>query len=197
MRGQAAPRSATATASGSLGTCAGGASAREIALSHHHPAHVFDDRLAALVESARAHIDDAALLVRVFLEADHLRDGGQRVARIDRLQEAAIGVAEIGDGVERDVGHGLAEHDMEREQVVDWPCGVADRASEGFRALRREARAIKRRIERGVAVAQRARRRMADRLAEAKILEEPACGGLGGRGAGHGGSKTRSDRRNR
>src|SRR5262249_9371149 len=39
-----------------------------IALSHHHPANILDDRLAALIEAARAHMDDAALLVRVFLE---------------------------------------------------------------------------------------------------------------------------------
>ncbi len=36
-----------------------------------------------------------------------------------------------------------------------------------------------RRIERGVAARQRARRRVTDRLPEAKVLEEPACGGLG------------------
>ena len=181
MRGQAAPRSATATASGVLGNLRRKRLGAEIALSHHRPADVFDDRLAALIEPARAHVDDAALFVRVFLEADHLRNRRQRVAGKDRLQEPAIGVAEIGDRIERDVGHGFAEHDMEGEQIVDWACGVADGASEGFRALGREACAVKRRIERRVAVAERARRRVADRLADAKILEEPACGGLGRR----------------
>ena len=111
-----------------------------VALSHHHPADIVDDRLAALVEPLRAHIDDAALPVRVLLEADHLGDGGERVAGKDRLQEPAIGVAEIGDRVERDVGDGLAEHDMEGEQIVDRACGIADGAREGLRALRREAR---------------------------------------------------------
>ena len=47
---------------------------------HHHPADIIDNRLAALIEPLRAHIDDAALPVRVLLEPDHLRNGGERVA---------------------------------------------------------------------------------------------------------------------
>ena len=42
---------------------------------------------------------------------------------IDRLQETAFGIAEIGDRIERDVRHGLAEHDVENEQIVDRACG--------------------------------------------------------------------------
>ena len=167
-----------------------------VALSDHHPADIVDDRLAALIEPLRAHIDDAALPVRVLLEPDHLRNGGERVAGKNRLQEPAIGVAEIGDRVQRDVGHRLAEHDMEGEQIVDRACRVADGASEGFRALRREAAAGERRIERGVAAGQRARRRVTDRLAEAKVLEEPACRGLGGRSS-HPTVRRRTDRCNR
>ncbi len=42
------------------------------------------------------------------------------------LQEPAIGIAEIGDGVQRDVGHGLAEDDVEHQQVVERRLVVAD-----------------------------------------------------------------------
>ena len=165
-----------------------------VALAHHHPAHVVDHGLAALVEAPRAHIDDAALPVRVLLEADHLGDRRQRVARIDGLEEAAVGVAEIGDGVERDVRHRLAEHDVEGEQVVDRARRIADRPGEGLGALRREARPVERRIERGVADVERARRRVADRLADAEILEEAAGGGLGRGGSWASGVRKRGAR---
>ena len=60
-------------------------------------------------------------------------DGGKRVAGIDRAEKAAIGIAEIGDGVERNVRHGLAEHDMEHQQIVDRAAGIADRMGEASR----------------------------------------------------------------
>ena len=75
-------------------------------------------------------MDDAALLVRVFLEPDDLRGRRQCIACEHRLREPAIGVAEISDRVERDVRHRLAEHDMEGEQVVDRACRIADGACE-------------------------------------------------------------------
>ena len=43
----------------------------------------------------------------------------QRVAGVDQAEEAAVGVAEIGHGVERDVRHGPAEHEVEGEQVLE------------------------------------------------------------------------------
>ena len=159
---------------GKLGNVGLGRRGACIAFSHHHPAHVVDHRLTALIEALRAHKDHAALPVRILLEPDHLRNGGQRIARKDRLQEPAIGIAEISDRVQRDVRHRLAEYDMEGEQIVDRAGRIADRASEGFRALWREARPGQRRIKRGVATIQRARRRVPDRLTEAKVLEEPA-----------------------
>ena len=137
-----------------------------------------------LVEALRADVDDAALAVGVFLEADHLGGRRQRVAGIDRLEKAAGGVAEIGDRVERDVGDRLAEHDVEGEQVVDRRLRIADRAGEGLGALHGEARPVERRIKRDVAGRERARRRVAERLAEAEVLEEPAGGGLGRRAQG-------------
>ena len=156
-----------------------------VTLSHHHPAHVIDDRLAALIGPFRAHIDNATLPVRVLLEPDHLRNGRERIAGKNRLQKPAIGIAEIGDRVQRDVRHRLAEHDMEGEQIVDWACRVADRASKSFRALRRETRPGESGIERGVAAVQRAGRCVTDGLAEAKVLEEPPCRGLGRNGGSH------------
>jgi hypothetical protein len=38
-------------------------------------------------------------------------------------QAVLLGVAEIGDRVERDVRHGLAEHDVEDQQVVEGGSG--------------------------------------------------------------------------
>ncbi len=126
-------------------------------------------------------MDDAALPIGILPEADHLGDGGERVARIDGLEEASLRVAEIGDGVQRNVRHRLAEDDMEGEQVVDRARRIADGAREGLGALGREARPVEGGIERGVARVQRARRRVADRLAEPEILEEAARRGLGRR----------------
>ena len=53
--------------------------------------------------------------------------------------EPHIGVAEVGDGVERDVGHGLAEHRVEDEQVVHRLPLEAERAGELGVAVQRVA----------------------------------------------------------
>ncbi len=143
-----------------------------VALAHHHPAHIVEHLGAVLLEAGRADIDDAGLAARVFLQADDFRGGGERVARIDRAQEAAIRIAEIGDRVERDVGDGLAEHDVEHEQVVDRRARIADRIGERVGRLRRKARAEQRVVERDVAGRHGARRRVADGLAEPEVLEE-------------------------
>ena len=151
---------------------------RGVALSHQHPAAIGQHRLAGGVETGRADIDDSGLAVRALLEADHLGDGGQRLARIDRLEKAPVRIAEIGDGVERDVGHGLAEHDVEDEPVVEGASRVPDRLGEGIRGLHREARAVERGVERGVARRDGARGCVANRLAEPEVLEEAPRIGL-------------------
>ena len=64
----------------------------------------------------------------------------KRVARIDRLEETAVGIAEIGDRIERNVRHRLAEHDMKHQQVVERRVRIADglraKASEDCTAKR-------------------------------------------------------------
>jgi hypothetical protein len=179
---------------GNMGLRSGGAG---VAFSDHHPADVIDDRLAPLIEALRTHVDDAGLPVRVLFEPDHLRNGGERIAGKNRPQEPAIGVAKIRDRIQRHVRHRLAEYDMEGEQIIDRACRVADGASEGVCGLGRKTRAGQRRIERRVAAVQGPRRRVTDRLAEAKVLEKPACCGLRLGTNGHSRVKIRSDRCNR
>src|SRR5258708_453849 len=64
-----------------------------IALPHHHPAHVVDDRRAALVETLRADINRAGLTVRVLAQADHFRARRHRVARVGRRAAGSGGPA--------------------------------------------------------------------------------------------------------
>ncbi len=155
-----------------------------LALAHQNPARIAQHDLVALVAADRADIDDAGIARRGLLQPDHLRGRRERVARIDRLEEAPIGIAEIGDGIERNVRHRLAEDDVKDEQVVDRRRGIADRAGEGVRGLHGETRAVERRIERRIPGPHRARRRMDDGVAEVEILEEAAGTGLRAR-AGH------------
>ena len=124
---------------------------RLVALAHHHPAHVLQHLGAVLLEAGRAHVDHAGLAARVLLQPDHFRDRSQRVARIDRAQEAAVRVAEVRDRIERDVRHGLAEHDVEHQQVVERRGRIADRVGERVGGLRRKARAEQRVVERDIA----------------------------------------------
>jgi hypothetical protein len=86
-----------------------------------------------LVRAGGAHIDRARLAVGILLEANDFGHSRQRVARKHRLQEPAIGIAQIGNGIERDIRHRLAEDDVEREQVIDWRLGVANGFCEGIR----------------------------------------------------------------
>ena len=143
-----------------------------VALSHHHPAHVFEHRAAVLFGARRAHIDDAGLAVGIFLQPDDFRKRAQRVARIERRAEIASGIAEIGDRIERDVGHGLAEHDVKHQQIVDRRARIADRLREFVRRLHREARAEQAGVERDIAHCHRARRRVTDHFADAKIFKK-------------------------
>jgi hypothetical protein len=150
-----------------------------VALSHHHPAHVFQHRRAVLLAAARAHIDDAGLAIGILLQPDDLGRGAERVAGKHRGQELAAGVAEIGHGVERDVRHGLAEHDVENQEIVERRLAIADGGGENRRRLHGKARSEQSEVERSIACRHRARGGVADDLAEAKVLEEIAGIGLG------------------
>ena len=90
-----------------------------VALAHHDPAHIGQNRLAVLIAAGRAHINRAGLVIRVLFEADHFGSGGERIAGINGCEKSAIGVAQIRDRIERYVGHGLAEHDMDDEKIID------------------------------------------------------------------------------
>src|ERR1700722_12830339 len=125
---------------GELGHDRGGRGRSRVPFAHHHPADVIDDFGAMLIEAARARIDDSAFAIGIFLEPDDFRGSRQRIAGIDGRKEAAGGIAEIGDGVERNVGDGLAENDMEGEQIVDGAAGIADRLSKTIRRLHGESR---------------------------------------------------------
>src|SRR5208282_2314163 len=98
----------------------------------------------------------------------------QRIARIDGTAEIATGIAEIGDGIERNVGHGLAEHDVKDKEIVDGRARVTDRLGKSVRGLHRKARAEQAGIERDVAGRDRARRGVTDHLANAEIFEKIA-----------------------
>ena len=52
---------------------------REIALFHHHPAHIVQHRLPVLIDPLRAHIDHAGLPVRVLFQPDHRAFRPQRI----------------------------------------------------------------------------------------------------------------------
>ena len=151
---------------------------RFVAFAHHHPADIFEHRRAVLLVAGGAHIDDAGLAARIFLQADDLGERAERVAGIDRAAEIAAGIAEIGDGVERDVGDGLAEHDVKHQEIVDRRARIADRLGELVRRLHRKARPEQAVIERDIAGGHGARRGVTDHLADAEILEEIAGTGL-------------------
>ena len=149
-----------------------------IALAHHDPTGVLEHFAAVLLAAGRTHINDAGLAARVLLEPDHLRDRVQGVAGIDRSKETTFGIAEIGDGIERDVGNSLAEDDVKHQEIVDGRARVPDRPREGIRRLRRKARAEEPAIERDIAHRERPRRRVPDHLADAEILEKVTGSGL-------------------
>ena len=152
---------------------------RLVAFAHHHPAREIEHGLAVLIGAARAHIDDTGLLVGIFLQPDHFRHRIERVAGIDGFEEVAIGIAEIGHGVERNVRHRLAEHHVENQEIVNRRVPVADLGGEGVGRLHGKARAEQAVVKRHVADRDRARRGVADVLAETEILEKIAWIGLG------------------
>ncbi len=150
-----------------------------VALTHHYPARIIEHRIAVLVVPTRAHIDDARLAVGVLAQADHLGYGAERVAGIDRLQEATVGVTEIGHGIERDVRDCLAEDDVKHQEVVERRARIAQALRERVRRLHGEARPEQPVIQRDIAGGDGSRRGVADLLAEAEVLEEIAGIGLG------------------
>ena len=166
------PEDSGSSAVGSRGTCSPDAAAlssrfRTITQRTYSSTWVPSD-----FEADRAHEHDAGLAVGIFLQPDHFGDGAERVAGIDRREKAAIGITEIGDRIQRDIRHGLAEHDMEHQQVVDRRARIADRFRKGIRRLNREARAEQPVIDRDIAGRDGARRGMADGLADPEILEK-------------------------
>ena len=120
-----------------------------VALAHHHPAHIVDDRSPRWLTPASGHRRRRSA-VGVLLQPDHLGSGGQRVAGIDRLSES---------------GHRRSRDWRPRSARCPAPscrrrcgrragrrpgAGIAERG----RTCRRsagEARAVERRIERDVA----------------------------------------------
>ena len=147
---------------------------RLIALTDHDPAHIFEHFAAVGLAAGRAHEHDAGLAAGVLLEADHLRDRADGVARIDRGQEPAGRIAKIGHRVDRDIRHGLAEHGVEHQEVINRGAWVADRLREGVRGLHRKARPVEPVVERDVAGRDGPRRGVPDQRPDAKVLEEVA-----------------------
>src|ERR1700685_3536581 len=96
------------------------------------------------------------------------------MGRVNRRAEATIGVAEIGDRIERYVGDGLAEHDMEDQQIVDRRPRITESLGEGVRPRHGEPPAEQSGIERDVAGGDRARGGVADDLADAEIFKKIA-----------------------
>lgn len=83
----------------------------------------------------------ASVLRRPWLERDDLGFRFQRIPRINGNAEDAAPIAQRRHGTHGDVGNGLAESDLEYQNVVQGAGPVAKRLREGFRALQRKARA--------------------------------------------------------
>src|SRR5699024_8422649 len=122
-----------------------------IGLVDHDPTSPVDDRVTVLVPGRRPDVDDTGATVAVLLEADDLGAGGDRVTGDDRSMEAQLRVAEVGDGVERDVGHRLAEGDVEPDEVLDGMGVEAAVGGEGGRGGEGESGRVERTVEGTVA----------------------------------------------
>src|SRR5690606_12102508 len=96
------------------------------------------------------------------------------VARVDRREEAHVGVTEVGHRVGRHVGDALAEHQVEHEQVVRHLALEAERLREVGRRGERARVAGQGDVERQVAAVNGARGRVAEQLPRPELLEEPA-----------------------
>src|SRR4051794_15305045 len=82
----------------------------ECALLDQDPALVDADVLAALVHPGGAHVDDAAVRLAARLAlVQHLARASQGVAGIDEAREGHVPIAEVRDGLLREVFHRHAE----------------------------------------------------------------------------------------
>ncbi len=149
-----------------------------VAFLHHHPADVFKHGGAVLIGAGGAHINDPGLTARILFEPDDLGERAQRIARINRCAEVAAGIAEIGDGIERDIGDGLAEDDVEYEQVVDRRTRITDRLGKLVRRLHCEAWPEQAVVKGDIAGGHRSRGGVTDHLADAEILKAIAGTGF-------------------
>ena len=152
---------------------------RGVVLPHHDPADIVQHRAVQLVEPGGPDIDHPGLAVRVLLQPDHLGLRPQRVAGPDRRQEPALGIAKVRHRVQRHVGHGLAEDDVERHQIVQGRTVQPAVLREHVRGIQRMPRRIQRVVQRPLALAHRAGDGVVDHVADAVILEEAARIGLG------------------
>src|SRR5215468_960575 len=151
---------------------------RLVALSHHDPAYVFEHLTAVRLATGRAHEDDAGLAARILLEPNDFGLGIKSVSGIDRRENAAGGIAEIGDGVERDVRYRLAEHDVEDEEIIDRRARIADRTCEDIRGLHGKTRTEQAIVERDVPDRDGARNGMLNHLADVEVFEKVTVAGL-------------------
>src|SRR5271165_1157573 len=143
----------------------------QVVLTHHHPADVIDNHLASLIRAYRAHVDDARLAVLFLPEAYHGRFCCKRVTRIDRLTKTPIRIAEVGHGVEGNVGHCFSKHDVKGQQAVDGCVLQAQVGGELGRGSDHETGTEECRGERYITVCHRSRRGMDDLLTQSEILE--------------------------
>src|SRR5207247_10301869 len=151
---------------------------RLVAFSHHDPAHVLEHLAAVRLATGRAYEDDAGLAARIVLEPNDFGLGIKSVSGIDRRENAAGGIAEIGDGVERDVRYRLAEHDVEDEEIIDRRARIADRTRENIRGLHGKTRTEQAIVERDVPDRDGARNALLDHLADVKVFEKVAVAAL-------------------
>ena len=136
-----------------------------VAFFHHHPAHIRQNLRPLLIDPARAHHHDAGFAAFVFAQANDLRAGRQSIARKNRRPEKAFAIAQIGQRMARDIGHGFAKDNMKHQPIFQRALGQPKLLRERRRRHQRIAPAIKGLIERAIAIAKRARRGMCQRLA--------------------------------
>ncbi|MNT56644.1 hypothetical protein D3C72_1939600 [compost metagenome] len=89
-------------------------------------------------------------------------------------EEAHLGIAKVGDRVQRNIRHGLAERGVEHQQVLQRPARQAQLRGAGVGAAQCSAAAGQADVQAAVALGQRARRGMAQAHAHAEILEKVA-----------------------
>ena len=121
-----------------------GRGGRLVAFADHDPADIFQHGVSVLVQATGADPDHPGRTVRVFLETDDGGFGPDRITGPYRQEPAAFGIAEVGDGVEADVGHGLAEDGVKRDQIVERCCWKAGGTGKFIGGIERVAGGIER-----------------------------------------------------